>query len=76
MVELAAGWNDVGAWDVAWQASNKDPQVNVTSGDVILSDIKNTLVKASSRLVSLVGLDNVIVIETTDAVLVADRSKS
>lgn len=76
MVELSAGWNDLGAWDAVWQVGNKDAQGNVTSGDVILSDAKNALVNASSRLVSVVGLDNVIVIETADAVLVADRSKS
>jgi mannose-1-phosphate guanylyltransferase / mannose-6-phosphate isomerase len=76
MVELDAGWNDLGAWDAVWQVGKKDAQGNVTSGDVILSDAKNALINASSRLVSIVGLDNVIVIETADAVLVADRSKS
>jgi len=76
MVELNAGWNDLGAWDAVWQVGNKDLQGNVTSGDVLLSNSKNSLVYATSRLVSTVGLDNVIVIETADAVLVADRSKS
>jgi mannose-1-phosphate guanylyltransferase/mannose-6-phosphate isomerase len=76
MVELNAGWNDLGAWDAVWQVGNKDAQGNVTSGDVLLSNSTNSLVHASSRLVSTVGLDNVIVIETADAVLVADRSKS
>jgi mannose-1-phosphate guanylyltransferase/mannose-6-phosphate isomerase len=76
MVELNAGWNDLGAWDAVWQVGNKDANGNVTSGDVLLSNSKNSLVHASSRLVSTVGLDNVIVIETADAVLVADRSKS
>jgi mannose-1-phosphate guanylyltransferase/mannose-6-phosphate isomerase len=76
MVELDAGWNDLGAWDAVWQVGHKDAQGNVTSGDVILSDAKNALINANSRLVSVVGLDNVIVIETADAVLVADRSKS
>jgi mannose-1-phosphate guanylyltransferase/mannose-6-phosphate isomerase len=76
MVELDAGWNDLGAWDAVWQVGNKDAEGNLTSGDVILSDAKNTLVNASSRLVGVVGLDNVIVIETADAILVADRSKS
>jgi mannose-1-phosphate guanylyltransferase / mannose-6-phosphate isomerase len=76
MVELNAGWNDLGAWDAVWQVGNKDAEGNVTSGDVLLSNSTNSLVHASSRLVSTVGLDNVIVIETADAVLVADRSKS
>ena len=76
MVELDAGWNDLGAWDAVWQVGNKDTQGNVTSGDVLLSNSSNSLVHASSRLVSMVGLDNVIVVETADAVLVTDRSKS
>ncbi|MDP3622094.1 MAG: mannose-1-phosphate guanylyltransferase/mannose-6-phosphate isomerase [Polynucleobacter sp.] len=76
MVELNAGWNDLGAWDAVWQVGNKDTEGNVTSGDVLLSKSTNSLVHASSRLVSTVGLNNVIVIETADAVLVADRSQS
>jgi mannose-1-phosphate guanylyltransferase/mannose-6-phosphate isomerase len=76
MVELNAGWNDLGAWDAVWQVGNKDGDGNVTSGDVLISNSTNSLVHASSRLVSTVGLDNVIVIETADAILVADRSKS
>jgi mannose-1-phosphate guanylyltransferase/mannose-6-phosphate isomerase len=76
MIELDAGWNDLGAWDAVWQVGNKDAEGNVTSGDVLLSNTSNALVHASSRLVSTVGLNNVIVIETADAVLVADRSKS
>lgn len=76
MVELDAGWNDLGAWDAVWQVGHKDGDGNVTSGDVLISNSRNSLVHASSRLVSAVGLDNVIVIETADAVLVADRSRS
>ncbi len=76
MVELNAGWNDLGAWDSVWQVGKKDADGNVTIGDVLLSNSRNSLVHASSRLVCTVGLDNVIVIETVDAVLVADRSKS
>jgi mannose-1-phosphate guanylyltransferase/mannose-6-phosphate isomerase len=76
MVQLDAGWNDLGVWDAIWKVGNKNPQGNVTSGDVMLIDTTNSLVHSSSRLVSSVGLDNVIVIETADAVLVADRSQS
>lgn len=76
MMELNAGWNDLGAWDAVWQVGIKNAQGNVTSGDVLLSDTTNSLVHASTRLVSTVGLDNVIVIETADAVLVAHRSQS
>jgi mannose-1-phosphate guanylyltransferase/mannose-6-phosphate isomerase len=76
MVELDAGWNDLGSWGAVWQVGNKDADGNVVSGDVLLSNSSNTLVHASSRLVTAVGLDNIIVIETADAILVTDRSKS
>jgi mannose-1-phosphate guanylyltransferase/mannose-6-phosphate isomerase len=76
MVELDAGWNDLGAWDAVWQVGNKDQFGNVTSGDILLSDSNNSLVHASSRLVGAVGVDNIVIIETADAVLVADRSKT
>jgi mannose-1-phosphate guanylyltransferase/mannose-6-phosphate isomerase len=76
MIELDAGWNDLGAWDAVWQVGNKDEQGNVVGGDVLLSDTTNSLVYASNRLVSIVGLDNVTVIETADAILVADRGQS
>ncbi|MBU3597301.1 mannose-1-phosphate guanylyltransferase/mannose-6-phosphate isomerase [Polynucleobacter bastaniensis] len=76
MVELDAGWNDLGAWDAVWQVGKQDEQGNVTSGDTLLSNTNNSLVHASSRLVSAVGLENLIIIETADAVLVADRKNS
>ena len=76
MVPLNAGWSDLGAWDAVWQVSAKDADGNASVGDALLSDTHNTLVHATSRLVGVVGLDNVVVIETPDAVLVADRSRS
>jgi mannose-1-phosphate guanylyltransferase/mannose-6-phosphate isomerase len=76
MVELDAGWNDLGAWDAVWQVGNQDHDGNVTSGDALLANTKNSLVHASSRLVSAVGVENLIIVETADAVLVADRKNS
>ncbi len=76
MVQLDAGWNDLGAWDAVWQALPKDEDGNAHRGDVLTTDSRNTLVHASSRLVSLVGVDNLIVIETPDAILIADKSRS
>jgi len=76
MVTLDAGWNDLGAWDAVWQVGDKDEHGNVCSGDVLFSDTSNTLVHASTRLVGAVGLQNMVIIETADAVLVADKSKS
>ncbi|HRC36732.1 MAG TPA: mannose-1-phosphate guanylyltransferase/mannose-6-phosphate isomerase [Rubrivivax sp.] len=76
MEPLAAGWNDLGAWEAVWQVAEKDAQGNAAVGDAIVSDSHNTLVHATSRLVSVVGLDDVVVVETPDAVLVASREKS
>jgi len=76
MVPLDAGWNDLGAWDAVWAAAPKDGAGNAVIGDAMLEDSRNTLVHATSRLVGTVGVDNVIVVETPDAVLVADRSRS
>jgi len=76
MVPLAAGWSDLGAWDAVWQVSEKDEAGNVAVGDALLRDSHDTLIHATSRLVGVVGLNNVVVVETPDAVLVADRSRS
>ena len=76
MVALDAGWNDLGAWDAVWQVAPKDADGNASVGDAIVKDSRNTLVHATSRLVSAVGLDNVVVVETPDAVLVTDRARS
>jgi mannose-1-phosphate guanylyltransferase/mannose-6-phosphate isomerase len=76
MVPLDAGWSDLGAWEAVWQVADKDAAGNASVGDVIVNDSRNTLVHATSRLVGAVGLDNVVVVETADAVLVADRERS
>ena len=76
MVSLDAGWNDLGAWDAVWQVGQQDQDGNVTNGDTLLANTKNSLIHASSRLVSAVGVENLIIVETADAVLVADRANS
>jgi mannose-1-phosphate guanylyltransferase/mannose-6-phosphate isomerase len=76
MIALDAGWNDLGSWDAVWQVGESDGDGNVTSGDTILADTKNTFVHSSSRLVSTVGVDNLVIIETADAILIADKSQS
>jgi mannose-1-phosphate guanylyltransferase/mannose-6-phosphate isomerase len=76
MIPLDAGWNDLGSWDAVWQVGEPDGDGNVTSGDTILADTKNTFVHSSSRLVSTVGVDNLVIIETADAILIADKSQS
>jgi mannose-1-phosphate guanylyltransferase / mannose-6-phosphate isomerase len=76
MVPLLADWSDLGAWDAVWQASQADVQGNVSHGDVMLEGATNTYVHASSRLVSAVGVKDLVIVETADAVLVTDKAHS
>jgi len=78
MVELDAGWSDLGSWDAVWQAQEEqaDEHGNVHIGDVLHAQSKNNLVHATSRLVCTVGIENLVIIETADAVLVATRKHS
>ena len=76
MVALDAGWNDLGAWDAVWQVSAQDGNGNVTHGDTLMAGTTNTFIHASTRLVGTVGVNNLIVVETADAILVADKSQS
>ena len=76
MVPLRAGWNDLGSWQAVWQVSDKDEGGNASRGDVLLFDSRNTLVHSTGRLVAVVGLDDVVVVETADAVLVVSRERA
>ncbi|CAN1493878.1 {ManC} Mannose-1-phosphate guanylyltransferase [Burkholderiaceae bacterium] len=76
MVALDAGWNDLGAWDAVWQVGRQDAHGNVTHGDTVLDKTTNSLIYSSTRLVSAVGVDDLVIVETADAVLVADRKNS
>jgi mannose-1-phosphate guanylyltransferase/mannose-6-phosphate isomerase len=76
VVRLDAGWSDVGAWDALWEIEAKDSQGNVAHGDVHLADTKNALVLAQHRMVACVGVEDVVVVETSDAVLVARKDKA
>lgn len=76
VVPAQFGWNDVGSWDSLWQIAPKDSHGNVTSGDTLVLNTRNSYVRAESRLVTVIGLDDIIVIETADAVLVMHKSKT
>jgi mannose-1-phosphate guanylyltransferase/mannose-6-phosphate isomerase len=76
MVPLDAGWSDLGAWDAVWGVLPKDQSGNACTGDVLTTDSRNSLVHATSRLVALVGVEDLVVVETPDAVLIADKSRS
>jgi mannose-1-phosphate guanylyltransferase/mannose-6-phosphate isomerase len=75
VVPLEAGWSDLGSWDAVWDALSKDGDGNVARGRVVLEGAASTFAHAQSRLVACVGTTNIVVVETPDAVLVADRSQ-
>jgi len=76
VIALDAGWSDVGSWDSLWHISEKDSNGNVLKGDIFLDETKESLVIAQSRMVSVIGLSDIIVVETADAIMVADKSAS
>ena len=73
MVELDAGWSDIGSWSALWEVSPKDTQGNTLKGDVLTEDTHDTLVHASHRLVAAVGVRDLVIVETKDAVMVAHK---
>lgn len=75
VIPLDAGWNDVGAWSAVWEVSQQDENNNVLRGDTLTHKANHNLVYAESRLVTLVGVENLTVVETKDAVLVAHRDQ-
>jgi len=75
VVPLAAGWNDVGSWSSIWEVHDKDADGNVTMGDVVVHDSHNCLVHGNGKLVSVVGLEDIVVVETKDAMMIAHRDR-
>ncbi len=73
MVALESGWSDLGSWEALWQAGPKDGNGNVVFGDACLEDVHNSFIHTSNRLVTAVGLNDHVVVETKDAVFVAPR---
>jgi mannose-1-phosphate guanylyltransferase/mannose-6-phosphate isomerase len=76
VVPLAAGWNDLGAWDAMWGVRVKDEHGNALSGDVLTFDVQDSYIQSESRLVAVSGVRDVVVVETADAVLVTHRSQA
>ena len=75
VIPLDAGWNDVGAWSALWEVNPKDENQNVIFGDVLTQNTKDSYIYSQGRLVVTVGMRDMVVVETKDAVLVADRSQ-
>jgi mannose-1-phosphate guanylyltransferase/mannose-6-phosphate isomerase len=76
VVPLDAGWSDIGAWSALWAVSDQDSQGNAVHGDVFAYDAHGNLLHAQSRMLAAVGVSNLIVVETPDAVLVADKTRA
>jgi mannose-1-phosphate guanylyltransferase/mannose-6-phosphate isomerase len=73
VVPLNAGWNDVGSWSSIWDVHEKDAHGNVLTGDVVAYDSRNCLVHGNGKLVSVIGLDNIVVVETKDATMIVHK---
>ncbi len=76
VIPLSAGWSDVGTWDSLWEVLPKDHDGNVSRGDVMLHDCHDVLVMSQDRLVACVGVEDMVVVETPDAILVAHMSRT
>lgn len=76
VVPIEVGWDDVGSFNALWAVSDQDDHGNVISGDTVTLDVNGSLVLATSRRVAVAGLDDVVVVETPEAVLVLPRSRS
>ena len=75
VVPMDAKWSDVGSWSALWDISKKDSDNNSTRGDVLIHNATNNYINAEQRLVAAVGVDNLVIVETKDAILVADKSQ-
>ncbi len=75
VVALDAGWSDIGSWSALWDIGDKDEQGNACKGDVLALDTHNTLIHAEHKLVATLGVDDLVVVETKDAVLVAHKDR-
>ena len=73
VVEADIGWSDIGSWSSLWQATDRDAAGNVTSGDVHLDDVRDSYVRADSRMVAAIGVDDMVIVETADAILVTKK---
>ena len=76
VLPLKAGWSDIGSWESVWETSKKDNDNNVIEGNVFIKDTQNTYIRSENRLVVGIGLNNLVVVETDDAILVSDKNQT
>lgn len=75
MVPLNAGWSDIGSWSALWEISDKDKDGNVISGNVYTKNISNCYISSTERIIAAIGLDNIAIVETNDAILVTHKNQ-
>ncbi len=75
VIPLACGWSDVGSWSSLWEVEDKDEDGNVLSGDVLVHEVNASYIRSESRLVAAIGVDDIVVVETSDAVLIANKAR-
>ena len=75
VVPMDCGWSDVGSWSALWEVSEKDAKGNATKGDVLTLDSKNCFVQSSHKLITTIGLEDVVIVESDDAIMVADKNR-
>ncbi|ACT48687.1 mannose-1-phosphate guanylyltransferase/mannose-6-phosphate isomerase [Methylotenera mobilis] len=76
LVPVDMGWNDVGSWTALWEVQSQDEAGNALRGDVYVDDVKRSLVRAEGRIVAAIGVEDLVIIETSDAVLVAHKDRA
>lgn len=75
VIPLNAGWNDVGSWSALWEVNNKDDNLNALTGEIFVHDSKNCYINTDDTFVAAIGVENLVIVNTKDAVLVINKSK-
>tara|TARA_B100000886_G_scaffold263109_1_gene187752 strand:- start:1463 stop:2899 length:1437 start_codon:yes stop_codon:yes gene_type:complete len=76
VIPLDAGWSDVGSWEMVWETSKKDNEGNFAEGNVILENTKNSYIRSENRLIVGIDLNELVIVETSDAILISDKNSS
>jgi len=76
VVTADIGWNDVGSWAALWEIGERDERGNVTHGDVVLRDVERSYVRSERRLIAAVGVEDLVVVETADAILISPKARA
>ncbi len=76
VIPLQAGWSDVGSWESIWEVGEKDYMGNVIEGDILVENVKNSYLRSEDRLIVCIGLENLVVVETKDALLVCNKCET